>query len=313
LSDASAAADVPVICGPTGAGKSEIALALARASGRAILVADSRQVYRGFDIGTAKPSRDEQHAIPHFGIDVADPTERYSAAQWAAIADDLISRAPDPPLVVGGTGLYLRALFDGLFDEPESDPARRMALLDYLDGLATEELRRWVATLDPTRAHLGRTQLLRAVEVAVLTGTRISELHETRAKGSRWRARYLVIDPGPVLHDRIARRLDAMLDAGWLDEVRALRPISDDAPAWKSSGYRALRDVVDGLLSIEEAKERILIETRQYAKRQRTWFRHQLPEAQTTRLDPTAPDAMAQARDWLARLSTIPRGWSGEG
>ena len=93
-----------------------------------------------------------------------------------------------------------------------------------------------------------------------------------------------------------------MLGAGWLDEVRALRSVPDEAPAWKSSGYRALRDVVDGLLSIEEARERILIETRQYAKRQRTWFRHQLPEAQTTRLDPTLPDAMEQAQAWLAGL-----------
>ena len=300
MSDASAGAEIPVICGPTAAGKSDIALELALASGRPILVADSRQVYRGFDIGTAKPGADEQRRVRHLGIDLVEPTERYSAAQWATYAGEQLARPGLAPIVVGGTGLYLRALFEGLFDEPDVDPGRRMALLDYLDSLPTDELRRWVATLDPARAGLGRTQLLRAVEVATLTGERISELHTARATGSRWRARYLVIDPGPALHDRIAGRLGAMLAAGWLDEVRALRRIADEAPAWKASGYRALRDVVDDVMTLDEAKERILIETRQYAKRQRTWFRHQLPEAQTTRVDPTAADAMARAEAWLA-------------
>jgi tRNA dimethylallyltransferase len=200
--------------------------------------------------------------------------------------------------VVGGTGLYLRALFEGLFREPEVDAGRRMALLDWLDGRSTEAIRRWVAELDPARASLGRTQLLRAVEVAVLTGTRISELHAREAVRSVWRARYLVVDPGSSLHARIEHRLDSMIAAGWLDEVRGLRTVPDDAPAWKASGYRALRDVVDGLVSLEEARKRILIETRQYAKRQRTWFRHQLPGEATTRLDPAQSDADAIIERW---------------
>jgi tRNA dimethylallyltransferase len=292
LSDASAGAEVFVICGPTAAGKSDLALRLAERHGHDILVADSRQVYRGFDVGTAKPTAAEQRRVQHYGIDVADPTERFSAAQWAALADDLIARQPDrPPLIVGGTGLYLRALFDGLFREPEHDPIRRRSLLQWLDGQTTDELRRWVVELDPMRARLGRTQLLRAAEVALLTGSRISDLHESEVVRPRWRARYLVIDPGPSLRDRIEHRFDAMLQAGWLDEVRRLRSVPDDAPAWKASGYRVLRDVVDGLVSLDEARERILIETRQYAKRQRTWFRHQLPEHLTTRLDPSHADA----------------------
>ena len=298
--DALDGAEIPVICGPTAAGKSEIALGLARMTGRSILVADSRQVYRGFDIGTAKPTAEEQRLVRHIGIDVVEPTERYSAAQWAAVAGESLA-AGARPIIVGGTGLYLRALFEGLFDEPEMDATQRMALLDHLDTLDTEELRRWATAVDPARASLGRTQLIRAIEVATLTGQRISELHATRATGSRWRPRYLVIDPGPVLHDRIARRLDAMLAAGWFDEVHALRAVPDDAPAWKASGYRALRDVVDGLTSLEAAKERILIETRQYAKRQRTWFRHQLPPEATTRMtlealrDPRALEAWFEA------------------
>jgi tRNA dimethylallyltransferase len=301
-SDALAGAEIPVICGPTAAGKSEIALGLARMTGRSILVADSRQVYRRFDIGTAKPTAEEQGLVRHLGIDVVEPTERYSAAQWAALADAALA-AGARPIIVGGTGLYLRALFDGLFEAPAMNAAQRMALVDHLDTLDTRALRRWVKAVDPARATLGRTQLIRAIEVATLTGQRISELHATRATESRWRPRYLVIDPGPVLHHRIARRLDAMLAAGWFDEVQALRGVPDDAPAWKSSGYRALRDVVDGLTSLDAAKERILIETRQYAKRQRTWFRHQLPEQSTTRMTYEALKAPGAMERWFEALA----------
>ena len=301
MNDASDGAELLVICGPTAAGKSDLALRLAERHGRDILVADSRQVYPGFDIGTAKPSAEEQRRVRHFGIDVVAPTDRFSAAQWAALASDVLARSSEnPPIIVGGTGLYLRALFDGLFREPEHDQDRRRSLSQWLGAQPTAELRRWVSTLDPRRSHLGRTQLLRAVEVALLTGCRISDLHASEASSPRWRARYLVVDPGPGLRDRIEHRLDAMLQAGWLDEVRRLRMVPDDAPAWKASGYRALRDVVDGLVSLDEAKERILIETRQYAKRQRTWFRHQLAADRTTRLNPTQPDADAVVERWMS-------------
>jgi tRNA dimethylallyltransferase len=178
-----------------------------------------------------------------------------------------------------------------------------MALLDWLDGQPTEELRRWVAELDPARAALGRTQLLRAIEVATLTGSRISELHASEAVRPVWRARYLVVDPGPSLHERIEHRLEAMIASGWLDEVQRLRTVPDDAPAWKASGYRELRDVVDGIVGIDAARERILIETRQYAKRQRTWFRHQLPDDATTRLDPTQKDAEGIIERWYGGRS----------
>lgn len=301
LSDASAAADVLVICGPTAAGKSDLALELALRTGRPLLVADSRQVYRGFDIGTAKPSAEEQRKVRHYAIDVAEPTDRFSAAQWVTIASDVLAAhdVHDRPIVVGGTGMYLRALFEGLFREPEVDPGRRMALLDWLDGQPTEELRRWVEELDPSRAALGRTQLLRAIEVATLTGSRISDLHVSEATRPGWRPRYLVVDPGPSLHARIERRLDSMIRGGWLDEVNGLRGVPADAPAWKASGYRAMRDVMDGVTGLDEAKERILVETRQYAKRQRTWFRHQLPESATTRVDPGQKDLDAIVERWM--------------
>ncbi len=308
MSGGSVGADVvAVICGPTAAGKSEIALRLAARHGRPILVADSRQVYRRFDIGTAKPTAEARHRVPHFGLDVADPTERFSAAQWAEHAEHTLAKAATglSPIVVGGTGMYLRALFEGLFVEPVVDEERRKKLLNWLDTRPTEELRQWAVELDPVRATLGRTQLLRAVGVALLTGERISRLHETHARQPGWSPRYLVVDPGPVLHDRIMSRLDAMLGAGWLDEVRSLDGLPDDAPAWKATGYRRLRDVVRGITSLNEARENILIETRQYAKRQRTWFRHQLAEEHTTRVNPGQPDAEAIIGAWWESVRTV--------
>jgi tRNA dimethylallyltransferase len=273
-------------------------MSLARQHGRSILVADSRQVYRRLDIGTAKPSPTDQRLVKHFGIDLVDPTERYSAARWAGVASELLTHPGAPPIVVGGTGMYLRALFQGLFNDPSADDDRRESVIGWLDSRSTEELRRWTERIDPQRASLGRTQHLRALTVALLSGRRISDLHEAEATRPAWNPRYLVIDPGAALHRQIEQRLDAMLAAGWLDEVRSLADLPDDAPAWKTTGYRALRDVARGTATHATAREKILIETRQYAKRQRTWFRHQLPAEHTTLLDPSAPDAAERIAAW---------------
>lgn len=302
MSDDSVGVEIRVICGPTAAGKSGIALWLAEREASVIISADSRQVYRGFDIGTAKPTPAEQARVPHRGIDVADPTERYSAASWADAADGWIESAQvnaQRPLVVGGTGLYLRALFERLFEEPPLDGARRGALQTALAALDTSELRRWVETLDPIRAHLGRTQLLRAVEIALLSGHRVSELHRDRARMPRWRPRYLVVDPGIALAQRISRRLDEMFDNGWPDEVqRLMQIVPPDAPAWNATGYDAVRRMILGQVSVAAAREAILVSTRQYAKRQRTWFRHQLPSALVTRIDPTSADWPETLERW---------------
>ncbi len=296
-------ASLLVITGPTAAGKSALAMALAEAYGGAIVSADSRQVYRGFDIGTAKPTPDERDRVPHFGIDVVEPTERYSAARWAASALDWIARAGAAsrlPLIVGGTGFYIRALVAPLGEAPTLDPERRRALEDAMRELTTAELRRWCERLDPPRAHLGRTQLARAIEVALLTGTRLSDWHARAPGAAVRRVRYLVVDPGPALHGRIEARLEAMLDAGWDAEVRSLDArLPEGAPAWNASGYRHVRELVRGRTSREVALERALIDTRQYAKRQRTWMRHQLPPERTTWLDPTARDAAERAAAWL--------------
>lgn len=296
----SAGAELRIICGPTGAGKSALALALAARHGLTILVADSRQVYRGFDIGTAKPTTNERTRVPHAGIDLADPSERYSAARWAAYAAAVIGRVgPDRVLIVGGTGLYLRALVQPLFHEPPLDAARRTALTAQLEQLDTRELKRWVGVLDPERARLGRTQLLRAVEVALLTGRRISALHRDASRAASWRARWLVVDPGEQLLPQIERRLDTMLAHGWLEEVSALADrVAPDAPAWNACGYGDLRAHLKGHTSLATARTAILVATRQYAKRQRTWFRHQLPADAAVQLDPLNPRAAELADTW---------------
>ena len=303
MSDDSAVADIPVICGPTAAGKSAIAMWIAERTPVAIVSADSRQIYRGFDIGTAKPTARERMLAPHYGVDVADPTERYSAAAWAAGASEWLhesARLRRTPLVVGGTGLYLRALFEGLFDEPALDPARRAELSAFTERLDINELRRWARELDPPRAHLGRTQLLRAIEIALLTGHRMSDLHRDRARSSSWNPRYLLVDPGPALAERIAARVDEMLDHGWLDEVRRLMDvIPADAPAWNATGYDAVRRLVSGEMTRAAARDEIVVRTRQYAKRQRTWFRHQLPPERVTRVNPLADSWRATVEAWL--------------
>jgi tRNA dimethylallyltransferase len=295
-------AELRIICGPTAAGKSALAMELAARHGLTILSADSRQIYRGFDIGTAKPSPADRARIPHLGVDVADPSERWSAARFASdaaawIADTGVSRA----LVVGGTGFYLRALVTPLDPSPVLDAARREALAAELANLETDALRRWVRTLDPDRAALGRTQLLRAAEVSLLTGRRLSDFHRERPPEAAIRARWLVVDPGARLQEQIEGRLDAMLNAanGWPDEVRALeRTVAPGAPAWQACGYDAVRKLVHGALDLPAAREAILIATRQYAKRQRTWFRHQIDHDRVTRVDPHDPACAEIVDQW---------------
>jgi tRNA dimethylallyltransferase len=296
----SKAPPVRVVCGPTAAGKTIAAMWLATLADIAVISADSRQVYREFDVGTAKPTPRERQAVPHYGIDVLEPTERASAAWWAAQADGWIRDAMAEgrtPLVVGGTGLYLRALFGTLFDEPPMDPERRRTLQRELDAFSVPELRRWVERLDPGRAHLGRTQLLRAIELALLTGRRVSELHQERRTAPRWPARYLVVDPGAELAGNIESRTREMIRGGWQDEVRELlHTVPADAPAWNATGYSTIRAMEQGQLTMDEAEERVIIETRQYAKRQRTWFRHQLTGEDVTRIT-HAMDKVSLA-DW---------------
>ena len=299
-SGASVGAELRIICGPTAAGKSALAMSLAERRGLTILSADSRQIYRGFDVGTAKPSAGDRARVPHLGVDVADPSERWSAARFATDASAWIARAGAArTLVVGGTGFYLRALTEPLDAAPALDAASRAGLGTELSRMPTEELRRWVRTLDPPRAHLGRAQLLRATEVALLAGRRLTDFHRGRPRADRVRARWLVVDPGPRLHAQIEGRLDAMLAGAWQDEVRTLdRTVASGAPAWQACGYESVRDLVHGALEPAPAREAILIATRQYAKRQRTWFRHQLAGERVTHVDPHDPSCDKIVEQW---------------
>jgi tRNA dimethylallyltransferase len=300
-----------IICGPTAAGKSDLALKLCETYNAAIVSADSRQIYCGFDVGTAKPTREECARVTHYGIDVVEPDERYSAARWANEANEWIESAgeieKDAVVVVGGTGLYIKALVDPLFTAPDQDPVQRRQLERELATMSVDDLRRWCKRLDPARAHLGRTQLLRAIETALLSGSRISDLHSRHKaareiEGDAQGPAYLVVNPGNVLGARIEARIAKMLSAGWAEEVRELmRTVSPDAPAWKASGYMVMRSHVAGMLDLSSATQRVIIETRQYAKRQRTWFRNQLPAAAVTHVNPDDPHALTIAREWWER------------
>lgn len=283
-------------------------MALAARHGARIISGDSRQIYRGFDIGTAKPTREEQRAVPHAGIDVAEPTERWNAARWASEADVWLAEDAEigrPSIIVGGTGLWLRALVRPLADEPPMDPVRRAATQDFLRDLPTAALREMVERLDAPRAYLGRAQLLRAAEVAMVSGERLSDWHAKGSSRPPRDARWLIVDPGPVLGDRLDRRRERMLADGWLEEVRTLMAtVPEDAPAWNACGYREIREAVQGVRSLADALEAVRISTRQYAKRQRTWFRNQMDDVgPVTRLDPMASDAMAVAERWFSEDS----------
>ncbi len=292
-----------VICGPTASGKSALALRLAERAGAAIISADSRQVYRGFDIGTAKPSAEEQGLVPHYGIDVVEPDERYSAADWASAVPGWIAEIEAggrQPIIVGGTGFYLRALFAPLFEEPHIDDAQRSSVRDLLATMTGEEIQRWCEAIDPSRAVLGRSQRERAIEVALITGRRISELHLERPRATVLTARYLVLDPGPMLSVAIASRIGAMLESGWLDEVRSLSERVDPmARAWTATGYDTMRRVVTGEITLEQGGELVTVATRQYAKRQRTWFKHQLDGEDVLRIDVQEPGAFERAVTWF--------------
>jgi tRNA dimethylallyltransferase len=305
------AATIPVICGPTASGKSAIAMWISMRREIEVISADSRQIYRGFDCGTAKPTREERSRVPHHGVDVVDPGDRYSAADWSDMAMraiDAALTAGRTPIVVGGTGFYIAALFRPLWAQPSLDPDRRSVLQQALEHYPVDELRRWCQALDPARAHLGRAQLLRAVEVALLTGERLSAMQVSRARSGVWRGSYLLVDPGTELPARVAARATAMVDGGWLDEVRGLMErVPAEAPAWNATGYDAVRQHVQGTLDRSAMLERIIIETRQYAKRQRTWFRHQLEPDRVRRLSSGASGWQETVDRWITEVGASMR------
>ncbi len=288
---------VPVVVGPTAIGKTAVAVALARHWPVTVVSADSRQVYRGLEVGTGKPSAAERAAVPHLGLDLIAPGERYSAGRFARDAAGWLSgMGPDArPVVVGGTGLYIRALADGLFQEPPLDPGRRARLARWT--AEAEGLGRWAVRLDPEYAGGGRQRAARTVEVALLTGKPLS-WWQRRAKAEGvmqpWYVRLSL--PRPVLHQRIGERVARMRAGGWVDEVRRLLEAGLDpkAPGLDALGYREIVRHLKGDLPAARLEPAIVSGTRRYARRQETWFRHQLGRAPVVTLDAMdSPPALA--------------------
>jgi tRNA dimethylallyltransferase len=248
--------------------------------------ADSRQIYRGLDVGTAKPTAAEQRRVRHHCIDVADPDETYDAARFraaatAAIAD--IHARGRTALVVGGTGLYLRALVRGLCPAPAAVPALRAVLRTMVERRGTEIAHRALAAVDPAAAaRIGArdaVRIVRALEVGLATGVPLSRWQATHAFAERpYEALVVGLVRTPEdLAGRIAARAQAMVAAGFLDEVRALigRGIAADAPAWRAVGYAEMRAWAEGQTDGAHALAATVAATRRFAKRQRTWFRRE--------------------------------------
>ncbi len=285
---------MPVVVGPTAVGKTAVGLALAAHWPLEIMSADSRQVYRRLDIGTAKPTRKERARVVHHGLDLIDPGARYSAGHFARDAAgwlaDIRCRGR-MPVVVGGTGLYVRAFTEGLFQEPPLDAARRRSLDAFTARLESLELLRWAGRLDPGFRGGGRQRAARAIEVALLTGHPLTHWQDVaRARGAvdPW---YIVLTaPRPVLHQRIARRAAEMVQRGLIEEVAAVlaEGVEPTTAGLDGIGVREAVDYLLGKRPRESVAEAITISTRQYAKRQETWFRHQLTGAVLT-LDATRP------------------------
>ena len=315
---AGAGLDAVALVGPTASGKSAIAMALALAAaskqGVEIISMDSAQVYRGMDIGTAKPSAQERAQVVHHLIDILEPEASYSAAAFATDASRLIGeiRARGRlPLLVGGTMLYLRALRHGLDDMPGADPALRL----LIDAEAREQgwprMHQQLALVDAASAARlspnDAQRIGRALEVFRSSGKSLSSLQTgaARAHAPRWRLRIVSLEPAQRawLHQRIEARMDAMLQAGLVDEVRALRKragLHGALPSMRCVGYRQVWQALEGELPMDQLRERAIFATRQLAKRQLTWLRA-MPEREVLVCD--APDAQAQALQTLLRYS----------
>ena len=271
-----------VLVGSTASGKSLVALDLAERLGGEIVGADSRQIYRGLEIGTEAPTVQDCARVPHHFVSFLDPAHGYSAGRYGKEARASVLEIESRgrlPIVAGGSGLYVRALLQGLFHGPARDDAIRARLTERIREEGLESLRQELGRVDPEALEAilpgDPVRVIRALEVHELTGRPISALRRERAPepfpallfGLRWSR--------PALAERIASRLDRQLARGFLDEVRTLLEagLPEDAPGPRTLGYREIIPHLHGEYSLEEARRRIALKTRQLAKRQETWFR----------------------------------------
>lgn len=301
-----------VVCllGPTAAGKTETALALAKRLPVEIVSVDSVMIYNGMDIGTAKPSVEQRAQTPHHLIDIIDPWESYSAGAFSRDAEaliDAIAARENVPLLVGGTFLYFRALQQGLAPMPASDAKLREEIDRRGAAEGWEVLHAELADVDPEAAARinpqDRQRIQRALEVFSLSGEPISRLQSIPGQKANLRFLSIALEPGDRsrLHENIERRFEQMMLAGFLDEVRSLQAnprLSADMPATRAVGYRQLWQHLLGELSLEEAELRAIVATRRYAKRQLTWLRSMNAEL---RLDCQQADVVGPILELLAQ------------
>jgi tRNA dimethylallyltransferase len=272
------------IVGPTASGKSSLAVALARKLNGDVLACDSTQVYRGFDIGTAKPTQEERGGVPHHLLDLVDPTFPFTAGEYrvraVSVLADLRQRARLPILTVG-TGLYLRALLEGLADAPARSEELRARLEAGANAHSLQYLHRVLRRLDPEAAlRIGsrdRPKMIRAIEVCLLTGRPLSEVHRsgrTPLEGY-YPIKIGLQPPRAGLYDRIEQRTRTMLDRGWLEEVAGLvrLGVPQNSKPFDFIGYSELHAHLEGTVTLAAATKAIAQSTRRYAKRQLTWFR----------------------------------------
>ncbi len=287
MTEVSTSADRPLmIClmGPTASGKTDLAIELAAQCNCELISVDSALVYRGLDIGSAKPG------YPHHLVDIRDPSEAYSAAEFVADADRLVEEIiarGKTPLLVGGTMLYFKAFLEGLAEMPGADPAIREDIAAQAAAQGWPHIHRQLAAVDPAaaaRIHPNHSQRLsRALEVYRISGITLTDWHGASEAArvsplERYRVVQLAICPADraVLHQRIARRFELMMEGGLLQEVQGLWGRGDlhrDQPAMRAVGYRQLWQHLEGELSVDEAVQKAVIATRQLAKRQLTWLR----------------------------------------
>ncbi|HJL19169.1 MAG TPA: tRNA (adenosine(37)-N6)-dimethylallyltransferase MiaA [Sandaracinaceae bacterium LLY-WYZ-13_1] len=311
---------IVVVAGVTAAGKTGAAIALARHLDGELVGADSVQIYRGFDIGSAKPTAAELGGVRHHLIDVLDPDASIDAAGFAALADGAIAEVASRgrvPLVVGGTGLWIRALLRGLVELPPPDPAVRARLEAEADTAGSAALHARLAAVDPRcadRVHPhDRRRIVRALEVHEQTGRPLGELQAEHALGApRYEALPFVLDlPREALYAALRARIDAMLEAGWVEEVRALLARwGPEVRPMKSVGYRQMAAHVREGVPLDEARRQAYQATRVYTRRQRTWFRGELderpgsgdlPPTQTTAAELVRRPSMDAIRRWVRR------------
>ncbi len=276
---------VTLICGPTASGKSNLALCVAQAIDGVILSADSMQIYRGFDIGTAKASPQEQLLVPHYMIDIVDPDQKYSVAKFSQDAGRVLKeRAEEGRAVVvcGGTGQYIQALLDGIiFTAHEKDANLRAQITEEAEKGGLDKLWQEIERLDPDTAKImdpaDKRRIIRFHELYQLTGKTRSEIDlESREHGNKFNFLPYYLDPGrSYLNTRIAARCNDMLNKGLIDETASLLTQYPDTTLqpYYGIGYREAVAYLNGDYTYDEMREWIIIHTRQYAKRQRTWFR----------------------------------------